>query len=74
MAVTDGQAGVGNKVGEAVGAAEGALGGVVIEALVGPVNGGLQGEGGGGASLVLQEGEGSTGSGDSLHEHGYPVN
>ena len=74
MAVTDGQTGVSDKVGETVGAAEGALGCVVIEALVGPVDGGLQGEGRGGASLVLQRQRDRGGSDGWLHGPGNHMN
>lgn len=58
MAVAEGEARVRDEVGQAVRAAEQAGLAVVGEPLLGAVDGGLQGEGGGGAVLVLlEEGE-----------------
>ena len=55
VAVAEGKSGVGDEVGEAVRAAEETLVAVLLEAGVGAVNGGLEGDGGGRAGLVVLE-------------------
>lgn len=57
VAVSQREAGVGNQVREAVGAAQQALLGVVVKAALGLGDGGLEGQRGGGALLVLQQQE-----------------
>lgn len=61
MAVAQRQAGVGNQVGQAVGAAQQALLGIVVEPALSLLDGGLEGQGRGGVSLVLQRDGGGTG-------------
>lgn len=65
VAELEGQAGVGDQVGQAVGTAQQTSLGVVAEAGLGALDGGLQGQGGRGLSVVLRAGREGSGVGIS---------